>query len=144
MAGDPRHCCHGNEKVPEPKFQLPTSKRLGTTKCKRNQNSKRSEQAVARRKADRKARRAHRRSAAYRQLKKYQPELATQVGTYHVAQECYSKHDIENPLTHVPSAPEQPPKTKLESIKVASLNLNGGISHMSGREKIVHLMDKPN
>ena len=68
--------------------------------------------------------------------------MATQVGTYHVAQECYSKHDIENPLTHVPSAPEQPPKTKLENIKVASPNLNGGISHMSGREKIVHLMDR--
>ena len=133
----------GNEKVPEPKLQQ--NKQTVLNRCSRNRNTKhkRSECAIARRKANRKARRAqHRRT--FRQLKKYQPELATQVDTYPVAQECPSNNSSDSPINQnppdiLPSCP-----MKLEDIKIATLNLDGGIGHMSGREKIVHLMQSNN
>ena len=63
--------CHGNEKVPEPKFQLdPTSKKTWYNKVQKKPKFQTLGTSSCTAETNRKARQAHRR-LIYRQLKKY-------------------------------------------------------------------------
>ena len=129
--------CSGNETVPDPKSQStpPKAKR------------KRSEAALAAQKANRKAKRAEHRKS-HRRLRKCHDREATYHDTYTVAQECPGNNhsqtapsDTPLPITRKETTP---PKVPFTDIKLASLNLDGGINHISGRQKIVHLMKQQN
>ena len=89
----------------------------------------------------------------YRRLRKCQDVLATHRDTYTVAQECSSTTEpatVTCPSHNVFLQPPQDPSNPIpqqqtlehitQDIKIASLNLGGGINHLSGRQKIVHLM----
>ena len=125
--------CSGNETVQDPKSQPtpPTPKR------------KRSAAALAARKANRKAKRAEHRKF-HRRLRKCHDREATYHDTYTVAQECPDHNHSQTAPSDIPlPTPREettPPKVPFKDIKLASLNLDGGINHISGRQKIVHLM----
>ena len=108
---------------------------------------KRSEAALAARKANRKAKRAEHRKA-HRRLRKCHDREATYHDTYTVAQECPGNHHSQTAPSDTPSPITRkdttPPKVPFTDIKLASLNLDGGINHISGRQKIVHLMKQQN
>ena len=139
--------CSGNQRVPDPKSQLPdkillpnesVSQKISSPKPKR----KRSETALLIRKANRKAKRAAHR-LSYRKLRKQHAEVATQHVAYPVAQVCPSVSTSmlnSDPNPFWLDTPEAPPSKGLPVLQLASLNLDGGINHVSGRQTIVHLM----
>ena len=143
----------GNETVHDPKSQPISDKYKSICNSTSKKTANRSEAAKAMRKTKRRIKRAeHRRQ--YRRLRKCHDVLATHPDTYTVAQECSNTPEppiITGPSHNLFSQPPQnlsnpiPQQQAVEHItqdmKIASLNLGGGINHLSGRQKIVHLME---
>ena len=137
----------------DPKSQPVSDKHNFTCTSKNKKTANRSEAAKVMRKIKRRIKRAeHRRQ--YRRLRKCQDVLATHRDTYTVAQECSSTTEpatVTCPSHNVFLQPPQDPSNPIpqqqtlehitQDIKIASLNLGGGINHLSGRQKIVHLME---
>ena len=132
----------GNELVHDPKSQQTRITSALREPNARTRRGFRSTIAISRRKANRKEHRAVKRHL-YRQLGKCHPVKAMQGETYVVAQDCHSTADTlhdKNPLSRSLKPEKTESKLKLFNIKIATLNLDGGITHVSGRQKVVHTM----
>ena len=96
------------------------------------------------RRANRRARRALRRRE-YRRLRKCHKVEAVPCETYETAQEYPAanaqKRANKSPEPQEPDPnPNQPAQLQWRHAGIATLNLDGGITHLSGREKVIHLM----
>ena len=142
------HFGSGNKTVSDPKSQpvrsLSPLSILDTSDFRKpSKAKKRSQTAILTRKANRKQKRAEKRKN-YRRLRKCHDDQASHHASYPIAQDCSSKNKIHQNTNPMPV--ENPPESiadsrlKLSNIKIATLNLDGGLNHVSGRQKIMHLM----
>ena len=131
--------------MPDPKSQLnPCSASdsqayLPHAQQNTKKQTKRSETAKSMRRANRRNKRAERRRKN-RELRKCCIAQATRCNSYPVAQECSSKKDSDTSPKHNSMTSTLPEKFRWNNAKIATLNLGGGITHISGRQKIVHTM----
>ena len=78
--------------------------------------------------------------SGFGKLRKCYTVQATQYNSYQVAQECSTEDITLQPNQPIKQNTETSAKMKWTNTKLATINLGGGITHISGRQNIVHLM----